>query len=156
MRSEPDMPDNIQIDVAAESDLDAIVSLLRELADTVKDQRGIDVEVAAENLVALLGDSNSRLLVARNGGEVVGFINFTVRRTALHAGLCGLIDEIVVRANLRGSGVGRSLVMAAADTCRRLGCGELEVSTEKANAAARRFYRQCGFDEDAVLLEMEL
>ncbi|HEY41674.1 MAG TPA: GNAT family N-acetyltransferase [Dehalococcoidia bacterium] len=150
------MPDNIQIDVAVESDLDEVVGLLRELADTVEEQGGIDVGIATENLAALLGDSNSHLLVARNGGEVVGFINFTVRRTALHAGLCGLIDELVVRANLRGSGVGRSLILAAADICRRLGCGELEVSTEKTNAAARRFYRQCGFDEDAVLLEMEL
>jgi GNAT superfamily N-acetyltransferase len=150
------MTDNIQIDVAAESDLDEVVSLLRELVDTVEDQGGIDIKVAAGNLAALLGDSNSHLLVARKGGEVVGFVNFTVRRTALHAGPSGLIDELVVRSSLRGSGVGRSLVMAAADTCRRLGCAELEVSTEKTNAAARRFYRQCGFDEDAVLLEMAL
>jgi GNAT superfamily N-acetyltransferase len=152
MMSGPD----IQIDVVTESDLDAIVSLLRELADTVEDQGGIDVEATAANLTALLGDANSHLLVARKAGEVVGFINFTVRRTALHAGSSGLIDELVVRSNLRGSGVGRSLVAAAADTCRRLGCVELEVSTEKTNAAARRFYRQCGFDENAVLLEMEL
>ncbi len=150
--SEPD----IQIDVVTESDLDAIVSLLRELADTVENQGGIDVKAAAANLAALLGDSSSHLLVARSGGEVVGFINFTVRRTALHVGSSGLIDELVVRSKLRGSGVGRSLVMAAADACRRLGCVELEVSTEKTNGAARRFYRQCGFDEDAVLLELEL
>jgi ribosomal protein S18 acetylase RimI-like enzyme len=152
MMSEPD----IQIDAATESDLDAIVSLLRELVDTVEDQRGIDIKAAAENLVALLGDSNSHLLVARSGGEVVGFVDFIVRRTTLHAGPSGLVDELVVRSNLRGSGVGRSLVIAAADICRHLGCVELEVSTEKTNAAARRFYRQCGFDEDAVLLEMEL
>jgi len=150
--SEPD----IQINVVTESDLDEVVSLLRELANTVEDQRGIDIKVTAENLAALLGDSSSHLLVARSDGEVVGFINFTVRRTALHVGPSGLIDELVVRSNLRGSGVGRSLVMAAADICRRLGCVELEVSTEKTNAAARRFYRQCGFDEDAVLLEMGL
>ena len=150
------MSDNIQIDIAAESDLDEVVGLLRELADTVEDQHGIDIKVTAENLAALLGDSKSHLLVARNGGEVVGFINFTVRRTALHAGMCGLIDELIVRSNLRGSGVGRSLVMAAAETCRHLGCVELEVSTEKTNAAARRFYRECGFGEDAVLLEMAL
>jgi ribosomal protein S18 acetylase RimI-like enzyme len=150
------MPDNIQIDVAAESDLSEVVSLLRELAEAVTDQRGIDVKVAAENLATLLHGPDSCLLVARDGGKVVGFINFTVRRTALHAGSSGLIDELIVQSSFRSSGVGRSLVMAAADTCRRLGCVELEVSTEKTNAAARQFYRQCGFDEDAVLLEMAL
>jgi ribosomal protein S18 acetylase RimI-like enzyme len=150
------MPDDIRIDTATESDLDAMVSLVHELADAVTDQQGLDTKVAAENLVALLSETNSHLLVARDGGEVVGFINFTVRRTALHIGLSGLIDELVVDRRFRGSGVGRSLVVAAAETCRRLGCVELEVSTEKTNVAARRFYRECGFDEDAVLLEMAL
>lgn len=150
------MPDSIQIDTATEADLDTMVSLVRELAGVVTDQHGIDIKVAAENLAILLAEPNSYLLVARDGGEVVGFINFTVRRTALHTGLSSLIDELVVDRRLRGSGVGRSLITAAADTCRRLGCIELEVSTEKTNAAARRFYQRCGFDEDAVLLEMPL
>jgi ribosomal protein S18 acetylase RimI-like enzyme len=150
------MKDSIQIDTATESDLDAIVSLLRELVGAVGEQQGLDIKAAAENLAALLNEPDSYLLVARNGSEVVGFINFTVRRTALHTGLSGLIDELIVNEGVRGSGVGRSLVSAAADTCRRLGCVELEVSTEKTNAAARRFYRECGFDEEAVLLEMAL
>jgi len=150
------MPDSIRIDTANASDLPAITGLLRELVDVVEDRQGLDIRVAGENLVALLSEPNSYLLVARDSDEIVGFINFTVRRTALHAGLSGLIDELVVRRGVRGSGVGRSLITAAADTCRRLGCVEREVSTEKTNATARRFYRQCGFDEDAVLLEMAL
>jgi ribosomal protein S18 acetylase RimI-like enzyme len=150
------MQDSIQIDTATKSDLDAIVNLLRELIGAVGEQQGLDIKVTAENLAVLLNEPDSHLLVARNGDEVVGFINFAVRRTALHAGPSGLIDELVVRQSVRGSGVGWSLVSAAADTCRRLGCVELEVSTEKTNTAARRFYRQCGFDEDAVLLEMSL
>lgn len=150
------MPDDIRIDIATESDLTAIVSLLQELVGVVTDQQGLDTKVAAANLAILLTEPNSYLLVARDGDRVVGFINFSVRRTALHTGLSGLIDELVIDRRLRGSGVGRSLITAAADTCRRLGCVELEVSTEKTNAAACRFYKQCGFTEDAVLLEMPL
>jgi RimJ/RimL family protein N-acetyltransferase len=37
-----------------------------------------------------------------------------------------------------------------------LGCCEVEVSTEKSNAKARRFYKSCGFAEDAVLMEIDL
>lgn len=150
------MPDSIQIDTANESDLPTIKSLLNELASVVENRQGLDMQVTAENLAVLLKEPGSYLLVARDGDEVVGFINFMVRRTALHAGLSGLIDELVVRQGIRGSGVGRLLIMAAADTCRQLGCVELEVSTEKTNAAARWFYRKCGFNEDAVLLEMAL
>jgi len=147
---------DIQVDTATEADLPAITGLLQELAGVVENRQGLDMQVTVENLAVLLNESGSYLLVARSAGEVVGFINFMVHRTALHTGLSGLIDELVVQKGLQGSGVGRSLITAAADTCRQLGCVELEVGTEKTNAAARRFYRQCGFDEDAVLLEMAL
>ena len=68
----------------------------------------------------------------------------------------GLIDELVVTKESRNSGIGKRLILAAADKRRELGCCEVEVSTEKSNTKARGFYQSCGFDEDAVLLEMDL
>jgi ribosomal protein S18 acetylase RimI-like enzyme len=87
---------------------------------------------------------------------VVGFINFTTRRTVLHGGLSGLIDELVVAEEYRRRGIGKRLVAAAVDKCRQLGCREVEVSTQKTNLEAREFYKDCGFEEHAVLLEMHL
>ena len=150
------MPDDISILEATEVDAPAIVRLMDELADAVRDTGGLDVAAAPGNLQALLERPDSYLLVARSGSDIVGFINFTVRGTVLHAGPSGLIDELVVAKGYRGHGAGRSLVLAAAEKCRRLGCCELEVSTEKANTDAREFYKECGFREDAVLLEMPL
>ncbi len=48
------------------------------------------------------------------------------------------------------------LIGAVKKKCREIGCSEVEVSTEKSNTAARRFYKSCGFDEKALLLEMDL
>ena len=45
---------------------------------------------------------------------------------------------------------------ATIERCRELGCCEVEVSTKMTNTAAREFYKRCGFDEDAVLLETQL
>jgi GNAT superfamily N-acetyltransferase len=92
--------------------------------------------------------------MAKVQGKLVGLIHFTVRRTITHARPSGLIEELVVARGHRGRGIGKRLVAAAADKCRELGCEELEVSTEKANVRAREFYRKCGFQEDAVLMEM--
>ena len=36
------------------------------------------------------------------------------------------------------------------------GIDEIEVATERANELAQRFYRTCGFDEEHILLSMEL
>jgi ribosomal protein S18 acetylase RimI-like enzyme len=86
----------------------------------------------------------------------VGFINFSTRRTTMHLAPSGLIDELVVSRRSRGTGIGKHLIQSAVDRCRELGCCEVEVSTEKSNTRARRFYRACGFEEDAVLLELDL
>jgi ribosomal protein S18 acetylase RimI-like enzyme len=48
------------------------------------------------------------------------------------------------------------LVLAAIEKCRQLGCCEVEVSTEKTNLKARKFYKRYGFEERGMLFEMDL
>lgn len=146
----------ITVRTATEADLPSIKPLLAELIEDVQDVEGFDAERAIKNRHALLKDPACHMLVARDGQRIVGFINFTTRQSVLHPGLSGLVDELVVAQSARNRGAGRLLARAAIDKCRGLGCCELEVSTEKSNAAARRFYRSCGFKENAVLLEMDL
>jgi GNAT superfamily N-acetyltransferase len=112
--------------------------------------------VIERNVKALFEDPSAHIVVARRDGCVVGFVNFTTRRTLIHPAPSDLIDELVVAPECRGQGIGEALVRAARDRCRGLGCCELEVSTPAANDGARRFYRRCGFDEGALLLEMDL
>lgn len=150
------MQKSIHVVEAAESDLAAIVSLLHELNDVRSNQQDLDIRAVTGNLTTLLHSPRSHLLVAKDGETITGFINIMVRHTALHTGMSGLIDELVVAGSHRGQGIGKVLVSAAIDKCRWLGCCEIEVSTEKTNTAAREFYRQCGFQEGAVLLEMQL
>ncbi len=150
------MSGEITITPAAESDLPSIKLLLQELVDAMEYTAGFDVEQSLENCRTLLGEPSNYMLVARDSDEILGFINFTTRKTVMHPGPSGLIDEMVVRESSRGLGVGKQLIRAVADKCREIGCSEVEVSTETSNADARRFYKSCGFDEEAVLLEMEL
>lgn len=67
-----------------------------------------------------------------------------------------MIDEIAVAESHGGQGIGRQLVLAAMEECRRLGCCELEVSTEKTNAAAREFYRKWRLEDRGVPLKADL
>jgi GNAT superfamily N-acetyltransferase len=147
---------DILIRRAKESDLRAIEKLLEELADALDNTEGIDTGTALENCERLLNDAGSHFLVAAREGTPVGFINFTVRQTILHQGPSALIDELVVAEEYRGKGVGRQLVQAAIEKCRRLGCSEVEVSTEKTNLKARKFYKQYGFEEIGILFEVDL
>jgi ribosomal protein S18 acetylase RimI-like enzyme len=67
-----------------------------------------------------------------------------------------MIDELIVSKKYRGQGVGKELLSKVVKHCRDLGCCELEVSTLMSNQIARDFYRKCGFEEEAVLLEIDL
>ncbi len=147
---------DIIIREAKTSDLLTIGKLTLELIEAMGDIEGIDIKLIANNCRNLLSKANSYILVAEIGRVVVGFINFTTRKTILHRGLSGLIDELIVAKSYRGKGIGKRLLSGAIEKSRQLGCCEVEVSTEKTNIKAREFYRQCGFTERGVLFEIDL
>lgn len=95
-------------------------------------------------------------MVAEVGRTVVGLVHFTTRKTILHRNPSGLIDELIVAKNCRRVGIGRRLLLAVIHRCRELGCCEAEVSTEKTNRISRKLYKNCGFEERGILLEMHL
>jgi len=138
------------------SDLLTIRKLTLELIEAMGNTEGIDIKLIAENCQNLLSEANSHILVAEIGGVVVGFVNFTTRKTILHRGLSGLIDELIVAKSYRGKSLGKQLLSSAIEKSRQLGCCEVEVSTEKTNIKAREFYRQYGFTERGVLFEIDL
>ncbi len=150
------MSASLKITPAVEGDLLEIEKLLKELIETVEDNDEFNIESSIQHCRDLMKDPSHYMLVAKDEGNVLGFVNFTARKSIMHQGLSGLIDELIVSENSRGSGIGKRLILAVIDKCRELGCSEVEVSTEKSNAKARRFYKSCGFKEDAVLLEIDL
>jgi len=147
---------DIPVREATKSDLPAIGKLLEDLTDAMDDTEGIDTGIAIKNCERLLNDAGSYFLVAAREETPVGFINFTVRQTILHRSPSALIDELVVAEGYRGKGAGKQLVQAAIEKCRQLGCCEVEVSTEKTNLKASKFYMKCGFEERGMLFEADL
>ena len=146
----------ILIREATESDLTAIGKLLAELVNAMDNTEGIDIRVAVKNSKNLLDDASSHFLVAEIEGTPVGLVHFTVRQTVLHRGPSALIDELVVAEEYQGKGAGKQLVLAAIEKCKQIGCCEVEVSTEKSNVKARKFYKKCGFNERGMLFEVDL
>jgi GNAT superfamily N-acetyltransferase len=147
---------NILIRKATKSDLPAIRRLLAELISAMDDTECIDIRIPLRTWEHLLKDARSHFLVAATKGTPVGFIHFTVRQTVLHRSPSAMIDELVVTKEYQGKGIGKQLVLAAIEKCKQLGCCEVEVSTEKTNAEARKFYKKCGFNKREILFEVDL
>jgi GNAT superfamily N-acetyltransferase len=141
---------------AKETDIPMIEKLTRELVKILDNTEGIDVQLVANNCKSLIHDPVSYFFVAELNKTVVGFINVTTRKTILHQGLSGLIDELIVAEKYQNKGIGAQLVFAVIERCRQLGCCEVEVSTEITNTKARELYTKCGFKERGLLFEADL
>lgn len=141
---------------AVKADLPLIKNLLQELMETMEDKEGFNIEHSFLNLEELMKEPSNHLLVAKENNQIVGFVNFTTRKSIMHSGPSGLIDELIVSRKNRGSGIGKQLILSVIQKCKGLGCSEVEVSTEKSNSSSRKFYKSCGFEENAVLLEIDL
>jgi GNAT superfamily N-acetyltransferase len=85
------------------------------------------------------------VLVARQGGQVVGMVNllFTVS-TALGERVV-LLEDMVLSPHVRGSGVGTRLLSDAIALVRDQGFKRITLLTDRSNESAQRFYSRHGF-----------
>jgi len=133
-----------------------IAQLMRQLIEAVGYEGWqISPEQIEERLRKMAESDAYQVLLAEDEGQVVGLLSLTFRHTLFHVAPTALIDELVVEQDHRRRGVGQQLMVEAIERCRAAGCREIEVSTERSNKTAQKFYRQHGFSHEAVLFELE-
>jgi len=66
------------------------------------------------------------------------------------------IEAVRVRGDLRGQGVGRSLIRWCLDRARERGCRLAQLTTDKQRTDARRFYESLGFTASHEGLKLPL
>jgi PhnO protein len=144
-------PHNVTINDASEADLPFISVLILELAKSLDDCEPANLENIHQNFIHLLSKPDPKILVARLGRKVVGFIHLTIRQTLFHPKPGCLIEELIVTKDHRGQGIGSLLVSEAIKRCQQMGCCEIEVLTAEANMKARDFYKHCGLYECGIV-----
>jgi GNAT superfamily N-acetyltransferase len=125
-------------------DVPAVVGLVRELAEY---ERALDeVRLTESQLTdALFGDSPALFgHVALAGNDVVGvalwFLNFSTWR-----GTHGIyLEDLYVRPQHRGSGLGKELLRTLAEVCAERGYSRLEWSVLDWNTPSIEFYKAAG------------
>jgi len=95
----------------------------------------------------IAADTNHRLIVAERGGEVVGSLQISVVPGLPHFGMKrGMLENVHIRADQRGNGLGSEMVLWAVEQCRAAGCGMVQLTSNKLRLDAHRFYRKLGFE----------
>jgi GNAT superfamily N-acetyltransferase len=140
----------IQIHILASGDL----ALLQGVAEEVFDDAIVPAQAEA-----FLADDRHHLVVACDGGQIVGFVSAV---DYLHPDKPApelWINEVGVAPNYQGQGIGKQLIAATLELGRSLGCSGAWVLTDRGNLPAMALYQGSGGQEtlpDSVMFSFDL
>jgi GNAT superfamily N-acetyltransferase len=125
-------------------DIPLIVQLIRELAEY---EREPDKAVATDEDIRRDGFSANarfRVLIAEWGGKAAGFALFLYNYSTW-LGRAGLyLEDLFVRPEFRGKGIGKALLVHLAKIAVEEGCGRFEWQGLNWNTPALEFYKSLG------------
>ncbi len=134
----------LEIRAATEDDVPLILSLIKELAEYERLSHEV---VATEGSLRhwLFGERRvAEVLIGHHGGEPVGFALF-FHNFSTFLGKPGIyLEDLYVRPEFRGAGIGRALLIHLAKLARERGCGRLEWWVLDWNEPAITFYKSLG------------
>lgn len=135
---------------ARPGDLDALTELLGLLfaleadfaVDAGRQRSGLELMMGKGQM----GKGQARLvLVADSEGSVVGMATAQLLISTAEGGPALLVEDVVVRPEARGLGIGRALLERIESWGLRLGATRLQLLADKDNTPASTFYHACGF-----------
>ena len=137
----------ITVREATADDFDALLRLLDGMDESMYGVRGHAVERDVRSLYdSVLADPDQRLLVAEDGGRLVGSAHLMVlRHFGRSLSRSGVVEGVVVDAAYRRAGVGAALMREVAEAARRAGCYKLALTSNLARPGAHRFYSRLGW-----------
>ena len=141
----------MHIEPASEADIPALGALLSTLfaqeaeftPDPIAQQRGL-LRIISHPEVGVV-------LVARQGAQLLGMVNLLYTVSTALGEQVALLEDMVVCAEARATGIGTQLLQAAVRTATASGCRRITLLTDESNHAAQRFYRRQGFEASSML-----
>jgi ribosomal protein S18 acetylase RimI-like enzyme len=125
---------------AGPQDAETVAALLIAFRDWWGSTTPTD-EVFRATTGKLLQDPNTEFLLA---GEL-GFAQLRYRLSAWTGAEDCWLEDLYVRDEARGTGLGRRLTEACIERARERGCKRIELDVNETNTHAQRLYVKCGF-----------
>lgn len=126
---------------ALDADAPAIAELLTQLGYPST------AEQTAARIARWREDPLSRVVVATLDERVVGVLAFHAIPFFEYDASRGRVVSLVVDEEARGNGVGARLMSFIEAEARRLGCRDLELTSNRRRTGAHAFYRHLGFED---------
>jgi ribosomal protein S18 acetylase RimI-like enzyme len=101
--------------------------------------------IAMETVVA--NESVGRVWLIRYQGENIGYIVLTLHYRLESRGISASMDELFIREENRGMGIGRQAMNFLKNTCRELGVATIQLEVKSDNPEAAALYEKAGFEK---------
>ncbi|NDV26753.1 GNAT family N-acetyltransferase [Desulfovibrio sp. JC010] len=148
------MPATVHIRNANSADLVPMTDLLKSLFSVEKDFL-VDGSRQMQGLRMLLGNPRARILVAedmdKNMGEVVGMCTGQIVISTAEGGPSILVEDVVVRSDHRGKGIGTMLMEAILGFAEEQRATRLQLLADCENTSALKFYEKIGWSETNLI-----
>lgn len=138
------------IGLAAAADLDALADLLAELFTLESDFTPDRAKQLAALQAIVDNPALGRLFVLKVNGQVAGMANALTTISTAEGGRVLLLEDVIVKAEYRGNGLGRRLVEQVMAWAAAEGMTRVTLLADRDNTGALAFYRSLGFQDSAM------
>ena len=144
-------------EVVTEADLPDLLPLMRGYCDFYEVGPSDDALLAmSRELIADPRKEGLQLIARADDGRAVGFATVFWTWTTLSASRIGVMNDLFVTPDARGSGAAADLIEACAERCRERGITQLDWTTGHDNARAQKLYDRVGAQRDERWLDYSL
>jgi len=106
-----------------------------------------DNEPARNSMKTIVAnESTGRVWLIKIQDEDIGYIVLTLHYRLESRGISASMDELFIREENRGMGIGRLAMDFLKDTCRELGVVTIQLEVKNDNSEAAALYEKVGFE----------
>jgi GNAT superfamily N-acetyltransferase len=135
---------------ARPEDLPRVLELLLQLSEQSTHPEARTRPLTADQPAALrsLTEGGHRLLVLEVEGRLLGTLTLYILPNISHGGRpAAIVENVVVDAAMRGSGLGHALMAEAERLAATAGAYKVALTSNNQRTAAHAFYRGLGYDQ---------
>ena len=105
-----------------------------------------DIELANRFISDRITNNESRIFVAMEGSEAMGFVQLYPSFCSVEAIKIQILYDLYVDASARGSGLGRKLMNRASGFAKKSGAKRIDLLTGHSNKIGQHLYEALGYE----------
>lgn len=145
------MTTDLLIRKASDNDIEELINLLKILF-SIEQDFVFDENKQRSGLKMILANKNSCcLLVSELNANIVGMCSAQLIISTAEGGIAALIEDLVVKENYRGQGIGSNLLTSIEKWAAGNGAKRLELLADRSNHPALEFYQRMNWQKTQLV-----